>query len=46
MGIMMSVMGGVAIITDLNVVAAVILVVVGVTGIVGGAIGSFEDKEQ
>ena len=46
MGIMMTVMGGVAIITNLNIVGAVILVMVGIIGIVGGVIGSFEEKEQ
>ena len=46
MGIMMTVMGGVAIITNLNIVGAVILVMVGIIGIVGGVIGSFEKKEQ
>lgn len=46
MGIMMTVMGGVAIVTCLNMVGAVILIIVGIIGIVGGLIGSFEEKEQ
>lgn len=46
MGIMMLVVGTLAIITHLDMVGAVILIIVGIIGIVGGLIDLFEKKKQ
>lgn len=45
-GVMLIVMGGVAYITNLHPVGAVVLVTFGLIGIIGGTVGSREKEQQ
>ncbi len=45
-GVMLIVMGGVAYITNLHPVGAVVLITVGMIGIIGGTVGSREKEQQ
>jgi len=46
MGIMLLMMGGIALIIKMNLVGSVLLLIIGIIGIVGGFIGKFEEKDE
>ena len=46
LGAMFLIMGVTTLIMKLNIVGSILLVVIGITGIVGAILGKFEDEEQ
>ena len=46
MGVSLSIMGVVAILVELNTLGSILLITIGITGIAGGIMGKFEEKDQ